>query len=356
MNLRLRSRPRWLAFVVVAPVLCLVLGLSAMAVAPSPASGQTTQSLAISPTAGLAGSSFTLTPSGFPAGVGCLLKYTWNPRAPITLGANQSPTAAFHTRAPTSATNGTYPITASCTEVTGLTLSAATRFTVTGPATTTTTSTTTTTTRPTTTTTRPTTTTTRPTTTTGGATTTTAKGATTTTAKGGATSTTGKGTTGTTTASSASTTSVSIDTTPTTVPGQAPVTASTYLRLTALAIAPGAAVSANGRGCDAGPPVTLTIGSAAVGHTRASSSGAFHAPLSLGPLSVGRYTVVARCGVILAAPLDIVLASQVSAATSTLAVIIFVLLIGALAFRRQIFPRRPAPPAVHTGPEASAEA
>ncbi len=172
-----------------------------------------------------------------------------------------------------------------------------------------------------------------------GSTTTTAKGATTTTAKG-ATTTTGKGSSGST-SSSGSTTSVSIDSTPTTVPGEAPITSSTYLRLTALAIAPGASVSANGRGCDAGAPVALTIGSTSVGRTRASASGAFHAPLTLGPLGVGRYTVVARCGVILAAPLDIVLASQVSAATSTLAIIIFVLLIGALAFRRQIFPRQP---------------
>ena len=121
------------------------------------------------------------------------------------------------------------------------------------------------------------------------------------------------------------------------------MTANTYLRLTALAIAPGSQVAANGRGCDPGAPVALTIGSASVGHTTATSSGAFHAPLTLGPLSVGRYTVVAHCGPILAAPLDIVLASQVSAATSTLAIIIFALLIGALAFRRQLFPRRPTP-------------
>ena len=92
-----------------------------------------------------------------------------------------------------------------------------------------------------------------------------------------------------------------------------------------------------------------------MGHTQASSAGRFHAPLSVSLLGVGRYTVVARCGVILAAPLDIVLATQVSAATSTLAVIIFVLLIGALAFRRQIFPRRTAP-AAHTSPEDPAEA
>ncbi len=90
------------------------------------------------------------------------------------------------------------------------------------------------------------------------------------------------------------------------------MTAETYLHLTALAIAPGSAVAANGRGCDANAPVSLTIGSSTVGRTRASSSGRFHAPLAVSQLGVGRYTVVARCGVILAAPLDIVLASQVA--------------------------------------------
>jgi hypothetical protein len=187
----------------------------------------------------------------------------------------------------------------------------------------------------------PTTTTTRGTSTTSKSTSTTAKGATTTTGKG--TTTTGKGSTSSSSTSSSvpGSTGVSIDTTPTTVPGEAPVTSNTYLKLTALAIAPGAQVAANGKGCDARAPVALSIGSRSVGHTRASSSGAFHAPLTLGPLAVGRYTVVAHCGPILAAPLDIVLASQVSAATSTLAIIIFALLIGALVFRRQIFPRRP---------------
>ncbi len=185
------------------------------------------------------------------------------------------------------------------------------------------------------------TTTTRATTTTSKSPTTTAKG-TSTTAKG--TTTTAKGattTTGSSSSSSTGSTSVSIDTTPTTVPGEAPVTSTTYLRLTALAIAPGSQVSANGRGCDAGAPVALTIGKTPVGHTRAGANGAFHTPLAVSTLTVGRYTVVAHCGPILAAPLDIVLASQVSAATSTLAIILFALLIGALAFRRQIFPRRP---------------
>ena len=148
---------------------------------------------------------------------------------------------------------------------------------------------------------------------------------------------------------------MSIDTTPTTVPGQAPVTASTYLRLTALAIAPGGQVAANGRGCDAGGAGGVDhrfgLGGPHPGHR----GGGFHAPLTLGPLAVGRYTVVAHCGPILAAPLDIVLASQVSAATSTLAIIIFALLIGALAFRRQLFPRRPKP-TTHRGVEEPAGA
>jgi hypothetical protein len=264
-----------------------------------------------SPASAVAGSSPSVLLTGsnsVPGNPGCALTYSFDGSAITKQGQ------PYHFTVPASTAAGAHTFKISCA-TSPLNGSATVGFTVTP--------------RPTTTTTRGTTTTTR-----GSNSTTTAKGATTTTAKGSTTTSGGSSTTG-------SPTSVSIDTTPTTVPGQAPVTATTYLRLTALAIAPGSAVAANGRGCDADAPVTLTVDSAAVGHTRASGSGAFHAPLTLGPLGVGRYTVVARCGVILAAPLDIVLASRVSAATSTLAIIIFVLLIGALAFRRQIFPRRP---------------
>jgi hypothetical protein len=344
-----RSRP-WACRRVGSGWLAVLVALGALLVTAPPVGGQTSETLTASPSSGVAGSAFTLTPAGFPAGVGCnTLTYLWKPgTGQTTLGSGQPVNAAFHTHVPSGATPATYPIEAYCTIVTGGQLAAVSRFTVTPTPTTTTTTTTT---SPTTTTTRPaTTTTTRP-----SSTTTTAAGTTSTTTNG--TTTTANGATSTTVGSStASSSRVSIDTTPTTVPGQAPVTANTYLRLTALAVAPGAAVSANGRGCDAGAPVVLTIGLASVGRTRASASGAFHAPLSLGPLGVGRYTVVARCGVILAAPLDIVLASRVSAATSTLAIILFVLLIGALAFRRQIFPRAPRRPSAATTLRGSEDA
>ena len=62
-------------------------------------------------------------------------------------------------------------------------------------------------------------------------------------------------------------------------------------------------------------------------------------------LTVGRYDVKAHCGVILVAPLDIVLANHVDPGTSTtMVIIIFFVLIGLVVFRRQLFPRPPNQP------------
>ncbi|HXW32550.1 MAG TPA: hypothetical protein VEJ21_05595 [Acidimicrobiales bacterium] len=95
-----------------------------------------------------------------------------------------------------------------------------------------------------------------------------------------------------------------------------------------IAVAPGAQPTADGHGCPANATVTLSIGGVAAGRTTADSSGAFRAPLALGSLGVGSYQVDARCGVLLTAPLQVVLASQVGGDTSTLAIILFFLLLG----------------------------
>ncbi len=231
-----------------------------------------------------------------------------------------------------------YPIDGDCINPLngGLMVNAVTRFSVTPPATTTTTApATTTTTRPT-------------TTTTSGK-----KGTTTTTAKGATTTSTVPGQTTTSGAPGASSTSTTakpgqkgkpkkIVVLPS--PGDNPnATSTSYLKLDALAISPGSAVTATGVGCDSNAPVDLTIGSTQVGQTTAATDGSFHAPLHLGSLAVGRYDVQAECGAILTASFDVVLASRVDPGTSTtMIVIVFFILIGLLAFRRRLFPSKPA--------------
>jgi hypothetical protein len=285
------------------------------------------QQISVNPSSGPKGSTFKLTPSGWPVGVNCnSLTYIWDLRGTYqqTLATGQSTTATFTTKVP-NVPVGTYPIQASCMLVTGAQITATTRFTVTVTSTTSTTVKTTT--------------------------TTTKKGSTTTTAKKGTPTTTGQP------GSSTSSTAPGGSTTTTTAkpgthhkkkitiiasPGDSPgATSTSYLQLDALAISPGAAITAAGRGCDHGSPVTLTIGSTQVGETTAGGDGTFHAPLDVKDLSVGRYDVQAACGAILTASFDVVLASRVDPGTSTtMVIIVFFILIGVVAFRRRLFPSR----------------
>ncbi len=291
-------------------------------------------SVSISPTSGLVGSSFTLTPLNF---VGpCSMTYIWNFNgSPTKTWTNRSSTKPTTLKVPNYPYPRTYPIHALCQLVGTPDQTYTTRFTVTGPApTTTTTSTTTTTTVKTTTT----------TTKKGSTTTTTKKGATTSTGAPGSSTTAPGGSTTTTTAKPGTHHKKKITVLPS--PGDTSGSTSTsYLKLDALAISPGAAVTAAGRGCDDGSPVTLTIGSTQVGETTAGDDGSFQAPLHVGDLSVGRYDVQAECGAILTASFDVVLASRVDPGTSTtMVIIVFFILIGVVAFRRRLFPSRyPAP-------------
>jgi hypothetical protein len=330
---RRQVRPGWRVAALLA-----VTTLAALLAAPAATQAQVAPpSLTVNPTSGIIGTSITLTPSGMPtipsAGppIYCTINYLWSGKAWL----NGKPgNAATKTKVPSFAAIAVDPITAQCINPnTGLLMATATsRFDVTGPATTTTTSTTTTTTIRT--------------------TTTTTKKGTTTTTQPGQTTTTGPGSSST---SSSSTSSTTPGQTTTTKPGETTTTtilpspgdpigatSTSYLKLNALAVSPGAAVVATGRGCDDGSPVTLTIGSQQVGQTTADSEGHFHAPLHLGSLPVGRYDVQAQCGAVLTAALDVVLASKVDDGTSTtLVIIVFFVLIGLVAFRRRLFPAKP---------------
>jgi len=91
-----------------------------------------------------------------------------------------------------------------------------------------------------------------------------------------------------------------------------------------------------------------------VGKTTAGADGSYSAPLQVSSLPVGRYRVVAHCGLfIMASDFDVVLATAANPDTSTLLIIIFFVLIGLALFRRRI--RLDAPQNAATGPEEGGE-
>jgi hypothetical protein len=316
---------RRLAAVLVALALAISasVGIQATRVRPAEAAAAT-QSLAVNPSRGFVGAKLTLTTSGFPVGLGCTITYMWAyPGGPTVTFGSGPPNVPFVTSFP-NAPASTYPVSASCTIVTGALVAAGSRVTVTGPAPTTVPPTTV---PPTTaTTTAPTTTTTR-----AGATTTTQVGQTTTTAVGDTT---------TSTPDSTDTTAV----TPDTAPGSTSSRPGSQLRLDALAIAPGGSVNAIGEGCDPDAPVAIHIDAQEVGRTAATDDGSFRTELAVASLDVNRYQVVAECGPTLTAPLDVVLASQVDdGSTTTVGIIVFFVLMALLIFRQQLFPPKPKP-------------
>jgi hypothetical protein len=331
---RLRERRAALALLAIVAaaggVLVLAPGTSHAQVAPSIAITQP------KPPTGPIGTKVSVTPLNMPTipatrPLYCSINYQWAGQAWIS-NASGAPGTVSTNKVPATAKLGSNTILAICFNPnTGAVLNRTTAtFTVTPP---TTTSTTTTTTIKTTT-----------TTTRRGVTTTTTKkkgGPTTTGLPGSSTSSTAPGgSTTTTTAKPGTHHKKKITVLPS--PGDTSGSTSTsYLKLDALAISPGAAVSAAGRGCTSDSPVTLTIGSTQVGTTTADQDGSFHAPLHVGNLSVGRYDVQAACGAVLTASFDVVLASRVDPGTSTtMVIIVFFILIGVIAFRRRLFPSR----------------
>ena len=174
-------------------------------------------------------------------------------------------------------------------------------------------------------------------------TTSTTRPATTTTTRTGATTTTTRATittapTTTTTTLPGATTTTTFPTETTTLPGETTTTnpGGADITLDHPAITPGGDVTASGQGCDAGAPVTLTAGGHDAGATTADGRGRFTSPLDVRSLTPGRIQVVAVCGPTLTTDLDIVLASQVDTGTSTMIVLVFFVLIGAVVIRRQV--------------------
>jgi hypothetical protein len=74
-----------------------------------------------------------------------------------------------------------------------------------------------------------------------------------------------------------------------------------------------------------------------VGEVSADAAGAFRVPVEVGSLGVGNYPVAGVCGPILNTSLNVVLTSRITPATSTIAIIVFFLLIGAAIYRRRLW-------------------
>ncbi|MFC8043195.1 hypothetical protein [Nocardia sp. NPDC057353] len=117
-------------------------------------------------------------------------------------------------------------------------------------------------------------------------------------------------------------------------------TGSAALELTPVAIAPGGEVTASGRGCDPGAPVELSIGRTPVGTAVAAADGSFTARLTLSAIEVGRHDVRTWCGRTLTAALDVVLVSSVDGGASTIAILLFFLLLGGWFYGHRLISHR----------------
>ncbi|GLZ36117.1 hypothetical protein Lesp02_83040 [Lentzea sp. NBRC 105346] len=100
-------------------------------------------------------------------------------------------------------------------------------------------------------------------------------------------------------------------------------------------IQPGDPLTATGKGCPAGAPVTLKAMGENVGKTVADTNGDFTAPVRFTTIEPGRHAIRAECGIVLLGNVDVTLSSSTGGTTSTLVVLLFFILIGAAMLRRQ---------------------
>ncbi|WP_238598335.1 hypothetical protein [Saccharothrix sp. ALI-22-I] len=100
-------------------------------------------------------------------------------------------------------------------------------------------------------------------------------------------------------------------------------------------IQPGDPLTATGTGCDPGSSVYLSSLGENVGTAKADTSGMFSTRVEFTTIQPGRHVIRADCGVVLVGSVDIALTSSTSGTTSTLVILVFFLLVGALLVRRQ---------------------
>ncbi|QQQ80787.1 hypothetical protein IOD16_25190 [Saccharothrix sp. 6-C] len=106
---------------------------------------------------------------------------------------------------------------------------------------------------------------------------------------------------------------------------------------------PGDPLTATGTGCEPGSPVRLSSLGEAVGAAKADDSGTFSTRVEFTTIQPGRHVIRADCGVVLVGSVDVALTSSTGGTTSTLVILVFFLLVGAIMVRRQfsgLFTRR----------------
>lgn len=105
------------------------------------------------------------------------------------------------------------------------------------------------------------------------------------------------------------------------------------LTLDRLTVGPGEALSASGKGCKPGAPVTLMSKGERVGGAVADSSGSFSAPVQFTRLEPGRHWITTNCGVALTAAVDQVVTSSSGGQNRTLVILVFFVLVGVSVIR-----------------------
>jgi hypothetical protein len=113
---------------------------------------------------------------------------------------------------------------------------------------------------------------------------------------------------------------------------------------------PGGSGTVSVGGCPPGSNVVLTVAGKQVGQATADDSGGFSAPIHIGSLPVGEYTVQAQCGLLATTGLTVALGSRIGGVTTTLLIILFVLLVGVLLYRRRLWPMVKRPSTEPTDP------
>ncbi|MDR6595406.1 hypothetical protein J2S66_003790 [Saccharothrix longispora] len=150
-------------------------------------------------------------------------------------------------------------------------------------------------------------------------------------------------TTAVTTTTSATSTTTTTTTAPVTTTDSPPPTGATTtpfdgdgaLTLDRDNIQPGDPLTATGTGCEPGSVVSLSSLGEDVGTAKADGAGTFSARVEFATIQPGRHVVRADCGVVLVGSVDVALTSSTGGTTSTLVVLVFFLLVGAVLVRRQ---------------------
>ncbi|WP_367137782.1 hypothetical protein [Saccharothrix sp. HUAS TT1] len=141
-------------------------------------------------------------------------------------------------------------------------------------------------------------------------------------------------TTTTTTTTTATTTTTTGSSAPPAVTTTAPFDGDGALTLDKDNIQPGDPLTATGTGCEPGSPVRLSSLGEAVGTAKADGSGTFSTRVEFTTIQPGRHVIRADCGVVLVGSVDVALTSSTGGTTSTLVVLVFFLLVGAVLVRR----------------------